>query len=120
MTKQSDKADLFAHAWKLLAPSGVQEMYVLRREHQFASPSRRWRLDFIVTTWGGDYTTVAVEIDGGQWQAHGGRHNTDADREKTNNAAAMGWRVLRFSTQQLERDPQSCVDLVLLALGVKE
>lgn len=107
----TDKADLFAFAWKLLAPPGVPQP---EREAQFALP-RRWRFDF---SW--PIERISVEIDGGQWQAHGGRHNTDADRDKLNAAAVLGWRVLRFSTQQLERDPQACVDLVLRALGVKE
>jgi len=55
---------------------------------------------------------VAVEIDGGQWVAGGGRHNRDSDREKLNHAAANGWRVLRFSTQQVEREPDVCIELL--------
>ena len=31
-------------------------------------------------------------------------------------AAALGWRVLRFSTQQVEKHPQECVELTLCAL----
>jgi very-short-patch-repair endonuclease len=55
---------------------------------------------------------VAVEIDGGQWVAGGGRHNRDSDREKLNHAAADGWRVLRFSTQQVEKQPDACIELL--------
>ena len=80
-------------------------------EYQFAPP-RRWRFDFAFPA-----QRLAVEFDGGQWVIAGGRHNRDSDREKLNAAAAMGWRVLRFSNQQWERDPYGCVAQVLRALG---
>ena len=79
-------------------------------EYQFAPP-RRWRFDY---AW--PDCRVAVEFDGGQWVIAGGRHNRDSDREKLNAAAAMGWRVLRYSNQQWERDPYGCVAQVLRAL----
>lgn len=74
-------------------------------------PVRRWRFD-----WAWPEHKVAVEIDGGQWKAGGGRHNTDADREKLNTAAAMGWRVLRFSHKALSEQPGDCIELLVLAL----
>ena len=80
-------------------------------EYQFAPP-RRWRFDFAFPA-----QRLAVEFDGGQWVIAGGRHNRDSDREKLNAAAAMGWRVLRYSNQQWERDPYGCVAQVLRALG---
>lgn len=70
------------------------------REYQF-HPVRRWRFDF---AWPG--SLVAVEIDGGQWQTRGGRHARDADREKGNEAAALGWRVLHLSGEMLRYDPE--------------
>ena len=79
-------------------------------EYQFAPP-RRWRFDFAFPA-----QRLAVEFDGGQWVIAGGRHNRDGDREKLNTAAAMGWRVLRYSNQQWERDPYGCVAQVLRAL----
>ena len=79
-------------------------------EYQFAPP-RRWRFDFAFPA-----QRLAVEFDGGQWVIAGGRHNRDSDREKLNAAAAMGWRVLRYSNQQWERDPYGCVAQVLRAL----
>ena len=79
-------------------------------EYQFAPP-RRWRFDY---AW--PDSRVAVEFDGGQWVAHGGRHNRDTDREKLNHAAALGWRVLRFSNQQWEASPVDCVALIALAI----
>jgi very-short-patch-repair endonuclease len=80
------------------------------RELRFAPP-RRWRFD-----WAWPAALVAVEIDGGQWAANGGRHNSDKDREKLNAAAALGWRVLRFSGAMLTTDPVGCVDVLRAAL----
>jgi very-short-patch-repair endonuclease len=68
------------------------------REWRF-HPTRKWRFDF---AWPGD--KLAVEVEGGIWlSAKGkkGRHNTgagiEADMEKYNAAALLGWRVLRVS-----------------------
>lgn len=80
------------------------------REARF-HPSRRWRFDF---SW--KAARVAVECDGGQFAHGGGRHATDADRDKLNHAGALGWRVLRFSPQQIARDPAGCVALIRRAL----
>lgn len=77
------------------------------RELKFALPDRKWRFDF---AW--PAAALAVEVDGGQWKAGGGRHNTDADRDKLNRAAVLGWRIVRFSPQQIERDPLGCVELI--------
>ena len=82
----------------------------VQAEYQFAPP-RRWRWDF---AW--PDKRVAVEFDGGQWAAFGGRHNRDSDRDKLNHGAAAGWRVLRFSNQQWDADPLACMRLVSAAL----
>ena len=74
-------------------------------------PTRRWRFDF---AW--PDVRVAVEFDGGQWVMLGGRHNRDSDRDKLNHAAALGWRVLRFSNQQWSADPLACLRLLQQAL----
>jgi very-short-patch-repair endonuclease len=83
------------------------------REHQF-HPTRRWAFD-----WAWPRALLAVEVDGGQHVAGGGRHNTDGDREKLNQAAALGWRVLRFSGAMLASDPIGCVQVVRAALEVQ-
>jgi very-short-patch-repair endonuclease len=96
----------FDALWRALAPDAP----LPESEYRF-HPTRRWRFDF---AWPAQ--RVAVEVDGGQWRAGGGRHNTDQDREKLNTAAAMGWRVLRFSHTALDTDPAGCVELVEAAL----
>jgi very-short-patch-repair endonuclease len=105
----TDKSILFLNAWKMLAP----EYFPPEAEFRFAPP-RKWRAD-----WGFPEYHVLVEVDGGVWLKHGGRHGTDQDRDKLNHAAALGYRVLRFSPEMLERDPQGCVDIVIQALMVK-
>jgi hypothetical protein len=80
------------------------------REHRFTL-QRRWRFDFAWPT-----QRVAVEIDGGQWMAKGGRHARDSDREKMNEASLLGWCVLRFSGEMLLNDPVGCIGTVRRAL----
>ncbi len=66
-------------------------------EHRFHS-TRRWRFDY---AWP-DYQ-VALEVEGGVWV--GGRHTSGAgfvkDMEKYNEAACMGWRIIRCQPRQL-------------------
>ena len=69
------------------------------REYRF-HPERRWRFDF---AW--PKIKLAAEIEGGTWK--NGRHNRhkgfEGDCEKYNEAAILGWTVLRFTTQQVKR-----------------
>jgi len=61
------------------------------REFRF-HPTRKWRFDF---AW--PDCRIALEIDGATWT--GGRHTRgagfEADAEKLNEAAMLGWRVFR-------------------------
>lgn len=68
------------------------------REYRFAAP-RRWKFDFANPA-----LMVALEVEGGTWTR--GRHTSGkgyaADCEKYSTAAVMGWRVLRFTTDQVK------------------
>lgn len=68
-------------------------------EHEF-HPERKWRFDFFLPAVG-----VAIEVEGGVWIEGGGRHNRGkgflGDLEKYNSAQAMGFKVLRFTPDQL-------------------
>lgn len=105
--KQEDLSELFYAEIKRLQPSVLEG---LSREHQFHE-TRKWRFDFAWPSW-----NVAVECDGGQFKAMGGRHNTDKDRDKINTATQMGWMVFRFSGNQIKTDPMGCIEMVRKAL----
>ena len=68
------------------------------REHRF-HPTRLWRFDF---AW--PDSMLALEIEGGIWT--GGRHTTGAgyraDMDKYNEAALLGWRVLRTTPKRVK------------------
>lgn len=71
------------------------------REHLFASEiGRRWRFDFALPK-----HKIGIEIEGGAWS--NGRHTRGAgfvgDMEKYNMATVLGWRVLRFTPQQIKK-----------------
>lgn len=66
-------------------------------EHRFHA-TRRWRFDYAWLD-----QQVALEVEGGVWV--GGRHTSGAgfvkDMEKYNEAACMGWRIIRCQPKQL-------------------
>ncbi|MDO7434570.1 DUF559 domain-containing protein [Acinetobacter baumannii] len=68
------------------------------QEYKF-HPKRKWRADFLITG-----TKILVEVEGGIWS--GGRHTRGkgylGDMQKYNEAAMMGFKVLRFSTEQVK------------------
>lgn len=75
---------------------GITEAYPeikLEREFMF-HPTRKWRADYAITE-----AKVLIEIEGGAWTK--GRHTRGqgfiADMEKYNNAALLGYIVLRFT-----------------------
>lgn len=67
-------------------------------EHRFAPP-RRWRFDVAFP-----HKMLAVEIEGGAWV--NGRHTRGAgfikDMEKYNAATLLGWRLLRYTPEQVK------------------
>jgi len=66
-------------------------------EYKFDT-KRRWRFDF-----SNKKLKLAIEIEGGVWNR--GRHIRGkgfiADCEKYNQAQLLGWKVLRYTPQQL-------------------
>lgn len=75
-------------------------------------PTRKWRFDYAFAR-----AMVAVEIEGGTRQ--GGRHSRhegfERDCEKYNEAAILGWKVLRFTTEMVTTG--TAINTVLRALG---
>ena len=101
-------------------------------EHRF-HPTRKWRFDFAYPE-----IKLAIELEGGtfgvtcpQCKGRGcpachngrvmGRHSRgegfEKDCEKYNAAAALGWRVLRFTGGMLKENPAACIDQVKALLN---
>jgi very-short-patch-repair endonuclease len=77
-------------------------------EYRF-HPRRKWRFD---VAWP-DYQ-LAVELHGGLWSggAHARPRGIQRDLEKHNAAMLLGWKVLYFSTDDLNTDPERCISQV--------
>lgn len=76
-------------------------------------PSRRWRFDRAIPE-----KKIAVEVEGGIFSK--GRHTRGSgyakDCDKYNNAVALGWRVFRATTVQIDKDPDSFFPLLKAAI----
>lgn len=65
----------------------------MTKEHQFC-PNRKWAFDYAV-----EAIKVAVEFEGGILEAKSGHRNfagIQRDIEKYNEAAGLGWHVIRL------------------------
>ncbi len=84
----TDRYPLVLHVLRSLASDACSEF----KFH----PTRKWRADFAIPS-----AKLLIEVDGGAWS--GGRHTRGsgfiADQEKTNAAACLGYRVLRYTPQ---------------------
>lgn len=96
------KADTVA---EILLMKHMQETGIgFYREYKF-HPERKWRFDFAF-----DLTLIGkarygLEIEGGAWT--NGRHTRgkgfEADIRKYNEAAKLGWTVIRFTPNMIQR-----------------
>jgi very-short-patch-repair endonuclease len=79
-------------------------------------PKRRWRFDFHIPS-----LKIAIEIEGGIWMKSG-RHTSGSgytkDMEKYNNAALMGYIVLRFTPSQIMK--QEYLNLIREAIKLRK
>lgn len=86
------------------------EKLVYEKEVKFC-PTRKWRTDFMFSCEG---RRVAVEIEGGV--RSNGRHTRAEgfikDMEKYNTYITMGIQLLRFTTEDIEKKPVTCVDTI--------
>ena len=111
----TDLADVFQTIWNMRA---IKNAPAPEREYPFAAGvGRGYRFDF---AWPAHnprpVAGLALEVDGGQYLARGGRHNTDSDRAKLNLAAELGWVVLRYSPHMLLQSPDDVIEQVQRAL----
>ena len=100
----------FAMLWKARKGPSIT---ILIREYKF-HPTRKWRFDFAHVA-----TKTAIEIEGGTWS--GGRHTRGSgyskDCEKYNEAAKLGWCVLRYTAEKIN---YQCVFEVMDAITQRE
>lgn len=101
--------DTFAHYIRFLAPDlavGMVEQYRI-------APERRFKWDF---AWPEKKT--AIELHGGLWAygAHSRPAGVQRDMTKANVATLAGWKVLYFSTDDLEDDPETVIAQVRMVL----
>jgi len=72
------------------------------KEYQFCD--RKWRFDFVILPIS---DKIAIEFEGGIWS--GGRHvrgkGYSGDLMKYNAACVLGWRVLRYTQDVLDKTP---------------
>ena len=71
----------------------------IKPEHIFY-PGRKWRIDFAIVK-----LKIGIEIEGGVWSngAHTRGKGFIEDMEKYNAAATLGWVILRFTPQDLNK-----------------
>ena len=94
----------FFNAWRMVHASAPVPVM----QHQFET-SRKWAFDF---AWPDQM--LAVEIEGGT--GSGGRHvrfhGFRNDCDKYNRATQLGWRVIRFTSEHIKKQPVQSVGLV--------
>lgn len=91
-----------------------QQLNIEMKQELVFAPPRKWKFDFYIPEY-----KIAIEVEGGAFQETwykdkktgetkkhtGGRHNTPEgfieDMEKYNTAVTLGWRLLRFTPEQL-------------------
>lgn len=62
---------------------------------------------------------LAVEVDGGQWCAGGGKHGQIRDYQKLRILTLYGWATLRFHAKEVRDDPLGCVLDIRAALDMR-
>ena len=89
--KPSNLEQKFYFMWSALGGA------VLSSEYRFHE-TRKWRFDFALPE-----KKLAIELEGGIWVkgAHTRGSHFNSDCEKYNNAALLGWRVFRITTDMI-------------------
>lgn len=93
MEEASRVASMFAGQWRMLGLPNPTPEYVFHAR-------RKWRFDFALPD-----LKVAIEIDGGTLSRKTSRHTSGIgyrnDAIKLNEAARLGWRVFRFTSDMV-------------------
>jgi very-short-patch-repair endonuclease len=86
------------------------------RRHRLPPPEVNQRIGPFTVDFLWRRQRVVVEVDG--WTAHRGRQAFEDDHERDLNLRTQGYRVLRFTARQIEREPGVVAAMVRTKLGV--
>lgn len=77
------------------------------QEYKF-HPDRKWRFDFAIDPEG---YKIAIEIEGGTWNngAHVRGKGYADNCEKYNQAQILGWKVFRYTSDMLAKNPEQMI-----------
>lgn len=78
----------------------------IESEYPANIPGRKFRIDMALPNIG-----LALELDGWQWHA---KHLEDfkRDRRRQNLLVTHGWRVLRFTAEDVKKDIDGCLQMI--------
>jgi very-short-patch-repair endonuclease len=103
LTAPEDVADTLLAEIKRLAPHMAQPI----RDYPFD----RYKIDLAWPS-----AMLAIEVDGGQHAAGGGKHGSRQDYAKTRRMTVARWRLLRFTAGEVRDDPMSVIKEIQEAL----
>lgn len=109
---EKDLTELFWSQLALCWPNPPE----LAVQHCWAKPERDFRADLAHLP-----SRLLIELDGGIFcsGAHGSVSGILNDIDRAQWAAALGWRVFRLSTKDMEERPAQCFDLLRRATELK-
>ena len=103
-SKGSDLEQSFRFYWKI-----YNRDVPIEEQYRFDEDGARYRFDFAIPEY-----KIAIEVEGGIWNNGGHVRGSGylKDCDKYNLATLQGWRILRFTTNHIERDPESMMFLI--------
>lgn len=82
-------------------------------EYKNAVPGRKFRLDIAIPS-----VKLAIEVDG--WAYHGKfKEDFTKDRIRQNLLVINGWRILRFTANQVRTEMPMCIEQIESAINAK-
>jgi len=105
--KHEDVADVLLAEMRRLAPDMPQPI----RDCRFLT----FKIDLAYPA-----LLLAIEVDGGQAMARGGRHGGNRDYQKTRELTLAGWRLLRFTSNEVRTDPLRCIEDIRRGLAMDD
>jgi len=100
-----DESPLEDRLWAVLKRAQISA----ERQYPIDIKQRTYFLDFAIFC---DQGKIDVETDGDTW--HIGKQSARADRQRDNDLASRGWKVMRFNTAEIhERPVDYCLSMVM-------